>query len=238
MRPYLRSRVTRTLISTLGLPLAASAVSSCAAALGGSTAVKAKAPATLVIVQGGAQTAQAGRDLPNPIVLRVLDSAGEAVAGVTVTLAVVDGGGAVTPASDTTDSRGEFRAKWTLGAGQVIQTVMAAAAGVTPITIGAIGLLPTKVILVQGSNQSAKTGTALLNSVIVRVVGNDNVPMVGVPVGFQVVEGGGGVSPATVLTNSLGEASTKWTMGPAGSQLAWASYGSLVPVAISATSTP
>jgi hypothetical protein len=94
------------------------------------------------------------------------------------------------------------------------------------------------VVLVQGSSQSAKTGTALLNSVIVRVVGNDNVPMIGVTVAFQVLGGGGGMSPTTVVTNTLGEASTKWTMGPAGPQTALATYGSLTPVSISATSTP
>src|SRR5262249_1279496 len=116
MRPFLR--VTRA----LSLSLIASAVVSCAAALG-PPAGNAKAPAELVRVQGGFQTAQAGRDLPNPIVLRVVDAAGESLAGVTVTLAVSEGGGTVSPASDTTDAHGEFRAKWTLGAGAVVQSL-------------------------------------------------------------------------------------------------------------------
>ena len=213
------------------------AAAACAGALG-TTAANDKAPASLVLVQGGDQSAQAGRDLPNPVVLRVLNGAGEGVEGVTVTLAISGGGGAVTPPSDTTDARGEFRAKWTLGPGAVIQSMLASAPGVTPITVGAIGLLPAQIVLAQGNNQSAKTGTALTNSVIVRVVSAGNVPMQGVTVGFQVLSGGGGMTPATVVTNALGEASTKWTMGAAGAQTASASAGSLTPVSISATATP
>ena len=210
----------------------------CAGALGGSTAATSKTPASLVLVQGGAQSGQAGRDLPNPIVLRLLDASGEGVPGVTVTLSVAAGGGAVTPPSDTTDAHGEFRAKWTLGPGAILQSLLAAAPGVTPVSIGATGLLPTQIILVQGNNQTAKTGTALTNSVIVRVVGSANVPMQGVTVGFQVVAGGGGMNPATVVTNALGEATTKWTMGAAGTQSAYVSSGSLPTVSVSATATP
>jgi hypothetical protein len=91
---------------------------------------------------------------------------------------------------------------------------------------------------VQGNNQTAKTGTALTNSVIVRVVGSANVPMQGITVGFQVVAGGGGMNPATVVTNALGEATTKWTMGAAGTQSAYVSSGSLPTVSVSATATP
>ena len=168
----------------------------------------------------------------------MLDSAGVGIPGVTVTLAVVVGGGSVTPASDTTDSRGEFRTKWTLGPNSVLQTITASVAGVTPIPIAATGLLPTQIVLVQGNNQTAKTASALTNSIIVRVVGNGNVPMQGITVGFQVLTGGGGMSPLTVVTNALGEATTKWTVGAAGSNTALVVSGSLTPVTLNATATP
>jgi hypothetical protein len=238
MRPFSEHpRFCRAAAGVLAMSIA-SALAACAGALGGSTEATAKTPAAIILVQGGAQTGQAGRDLPNQIVLRLVDATGQAVSGATVSLAVSEGGGAVTPASDTTDSHGEFHAKWTLGAGVVVQSLIASSPGVTPVAIGATGLLPTSVILVQGSNQSAKTGSVLLNSVIVRVVGNGNVPMVGVTVAFQVLSGGGGMAPPTVVTNSLGEASTKWTMGAVGAQSAAASSGSLAPVTITATATP
>jgi len=212
-------------------------LTSCAAALTDAAAAS-KGPASIVVVQGGGQTAQAGLVLPTSIVLRVLNAAGTGVPGVTVSLSVAAGGGAVTPASDTTDARGEFKTKWTLGPGAVVQELLAVAPGVTPIAVTATGLLPTQLVLVQGNNQTAKAGTALTNSIIVRVVGDGNLPMQGVTVGFQVLTGGGGMTPLTIITNALGEASTKWTLGAVGSNTALVVAGKLNPVTLSATATP
>ena len=230
--------LARSLRASRGTLLAAGvlAVTSCSGLLG--TEVAVKKPTALVIVQGDAQSGQAGRDLATQVVLRALDSAGVGVPGVTVTLAVVAGGGSVTPASDTTNSRGEFRTKWTLGPSAVIQTITASIPGVNPVVVGATGLLPTQIVLVQGNNQTAKTASALANPIIVRVVGNGNVPMQGITVGFQVLTGGGGMSPLTVVTNALGEATTKWTVGAAGTNTALVVSGSLTPVTLSATATP
>jgi hypothetical protein len=214
------------------------AAPACSGAAGGATGVNARTASALVVVQGGSQFGQAGRDLPTPIVLRVVDSAGVGMSGVTVTLSVAVGGGTVTPASDTTDGRGEFRARWTLGPGVVAQEILAATRGVAPVAVTATGLVPSQIVLVQGNNQTAKAGSAVTNAVIVRVVGTNNVPMQGVTVGFQVLTGGGGMTPATVITNALGEASTKWTMGAAGGNTALATSGSLPSVSIAATATP
>jgi hypothetical protein len=238
--------MTRSAFSPCALPRAfaliaiacLSALPACSGAADATTGVNARLPAKLIVVQGASQSGQAGRDLPTPIVLRVVDSAGVGMHGVTVTLAVADGGGTVTPASDTTDGHGEFKAKWTLGPGAISQSLTASTRGVAPVPILALGLLPTQIVLVQGNNQSAKPGSALANSVVVRVVGMNNLPMQGVTVGFQVLSGGGGMTPGTVVTNALGEASTKWTMGASGSNTALAVAGSLAPVAVAATATP
>ena len=208
----------------------------CSGILG--TEAKAKTPASIVIAQGANQSVQAGRDLPTPIVFRVLDSADAPIAGVTVSLSVIAGGGAVTPASDTTNARGEFTAKWTLGPGAPDQAIVAAVAGVASVMVTATGLLPTTIVLVQGNNQTAKPAAALTNSIIVRVIGTNNTPMQGVTVGFQVLSGGGAMSPLTVVTNALGEATTKWTLGAAGSNTALVTAGSLQSVQLSATATP
>ena len=214
------------------------AVTSCSAALDGATSPSAKVPADLVIVQGASQSGQAGRDLATPIVFRVVDSAGIGMKGVAVTLTVSAGGGIVTPASDTTDGKGEFKAKWTLGPGVIGQEIRASVRGLAPVPVIATGLIPTQIVLVQGNNQSAKAGGALTNSLVVRVVSDNNVPMQGITVGFQVLSGGGGMNPATVVTNTLGEASTKWTLGAVGSNLALAVVGSLPTVTIAAVATP
>lgn len=214
------------------------ATMSCAGAAADATGVSGKTPDALVVVQGADQSAQAGRDLPSPVVFRVLNAAGSGMQGITVTLSVSTGGGAVTPASDTTDSHGEFRAKWTLGPGVASQSIAAAVPGIAPVPVKATGILPTQIVLVQGNNQTAKAGAALTNSIIVRVVGNGNVPMQGVTVGFQVLTGGGGMTPLTVVTNALGEASTKWTVGAAGANTALVTSGTLTPVTLTATATP
>jgi hypothetical protein len=211
------------------------AVTSCAGAAADATGAGGTTPDALVVVQGADQSAQVGRDLPTPIVLRVLDAAGGGMPGIRVTLTVVPGGGSVTPASDTTDARGEFKTKWTLGPSIAKQGIVAAVSGLAPVPINATGLLPMQIVLVQGDNQSAKPGTAVTNSIIVRVVGAANVPMQGVTVGFQVLTGGGGMTPLTVTTNALGEASTKWTLGALGANTALATSGTLTPVALNAT---
>jgi len=235
--PPLLSGPARAALRLTTIATAAFAAAACSA-LGGSTEVKSKAAASIVVVQGSGQVAQAGRDLPTPIVLRVLDSSGASLTGASVRLTILAGGGAVTPASDTTDAHGEFKAKWTLGPGVAQQTILASVPGVTSVPVDAIGLLPTQIVLVQGSNQTAKAGVAVTNAIIVRVIGSSNVPMQGVTVGFQVLTGGGAMSPLTVVTNALGEATTKWTLGAAGVNTALVVSGTLAPVPLAATATP
>jgi hypothetical protein len=194
--------------------------------------------ASLVVVQGSGQSGQVGVGLPTPIVLRALDATGAPAAGVTVSLAIQSGGGTVTPASDTTDALGQFTAKWTLGPTDTAQQIVASTSGVSPVSINATGLVPTQILLVQGNGQTTKQATAVTNSIIVRVVGPGNVPMRNVTVGFQILTGGGAMSPLTVVTDSLGQATTKWTLGAVGSNTASVFSGTLTAIALSATATP
>jgi hypothetical protein len=212
------------------------AAAGCSAA-GDATGVAAKHADRILVVQGADQTAQAGRDLSQSVLFRVLDSSGAGMPGVTVSLSVVSGGGLVTPASDTTDSHGEFKAKWTLGQNGAEQVIAASTPGVPATTVRAIAIFPARIVIVQGHGQTAKAGAAVVNPVIVRVVSENNVPMQGVTVGFQLT-GGGAMAPATVVTNALGEATTKWTMGPAGTNTVIAIAGSLTSPTITATATP
>ncbi len=218
--------------------LAASGIAAGCGLLPSSADATPKTANALVIVQGADQSAQAGKDLPTPIVFRVLDSAGTAIHGITISLSVASGGGAISPASDTTDANGEVTAKWTLGPNDVAQTIQAAVPGLAPVPVYAIGIVPAQIIIAQGNNQTAKAGAALTNSVIIRVVGAGNVPMQGVTVGFQVLTGGGGMTPQTVITNALGEALTKWSLGAVGVNTALVVVGTLTPVTLSATATP
>ena len=193
------------------------------------------APGSLSIVQGNLQVAAAGTALPTQLILRVRGTDGSALEDVPVSFQVVQGGGAVDPATIKTDAYGEVKVKWTLGAGAQAQSIHASVPGLDPIEINATGVVPSTLTIVQGNNQSAKAGAQLSVPIVVRVTGGStNVPIPGVTVSFAL--SGGSVTPASAITNALGEATVRWTLGAqAGAQTAQASALALTAVTINAT---
>lgn len=191
------------------------------------------------VVQGNGQTAQAGVLLPTPVVLRVIDGNGDAIPNVTVVFAVTAGGGTVSPPSVLSDAHGEVSVKWTLGLGTPLQSLTASVGDGSPETLFATALYPSSIVAAQGNNQTGKPGQSLPNSVVIRVTGDNNVPLSGIPVQFQVTSGGGGISPQTALTNAYGEVTVKWTLGTvAGLNMATATASTLSPVQLFATASP
>ena len=196
-------------------------------------------PATLIVVQGTNQAVQGGKELPNAIVLRVLTTDGKPVEKVPIGFTVATGGGSVTPGSVLTDANGEARTKWVLGPTAPEQSLRAEVAGIDPVTISATAIVPTEIVIAQGNNQSARVSTILPTSSVVRVVGVNNTPIIGVPVAFQVTAGAGVITPQSALTNSFGEVSVKWTLGPtAGINTVTAAVANLSPAPVVATATP
>ena len=201
--------------------------------------VEAEAVDALTLVSGGAQTRQAARLLASPLVFRATSAEGSAVGGATITIVIVQGGGAVDSASIKTDANGEARVRWTLGPGVTSQALQASVPDVEPLVVTATGIVPSDIVIAQGNNQSARIGVALPNSVVVRVLGAANTPMDSINVTFQITGGGGAIAPQSILTNASGEATVKWTMGPiAGSNSAVVRASTIDPVTISATATP
>lgn len=192
----------------------------------------------LTIVSGDLQTRQASRLLRAPLVFRATDAAGTGVGGAAITFVIVQGGGAVDSASVKTDDNGEARVKWTLGP-EATQALLATIPGLEPVRATATGVLPSDIVIAQGNNQSARVSVALLNNVVVRVLGANNTPMDSINVSFQVTSGGGAIAPQSILTNASGEATVKWTMGPiAGTNTALVRASTIDPVTITATATP
>src|SRR5438128_1996858 len=75
-----------------------------------------------------------GSALGDPLVVRVRDSGGRGVIGATVTFAVTQGSGSVSPRVATTDASGDAKATWTLGTLVGTNEVTSAVTGVaTPI---------------------------------------------------------------------------------------------------------
>ena len=196
-------------------------------------------PSALVLVQGNLQQVQGGLELPNPVVVRLLDEEGKPIPDVAIGFSVVNGGGAVNPGSVLTDENGEAKTKWILGAAEANQALQAKAPQVEALTINAIALLPSDLLVAQGANQQAKASAALPNPIVVRVVGPNNTPMKNIAVAFQVITGGGLISPQSGLTNALGEVTARWTLGSTvGAQLVSISSGSLQSIALTAVAVP
>ena len=192
----------------------------------------------LTLVSGNLQSRQAGRALRAPLVFRATSASGKGIPGAAITLVVVQGGGTVDSASVKTDANGEARVKWTLGP-DAAQAVLATAPGAEPLRVTAVGILPRDMVIAQGNNQSAKAALALANSIVVRVLGGDNMPMDSINVTVQITGGGGAITPQSILTNAFGEATVKWTMGPvAGANTAQVRAATIDPVTITATATP
>jgi large repetitive protein len=86
-------------------------------------------PASLAVVDGNNQTASAGQPLPNPLVVRVIDSDSRPVPQTRVAFVVTAGGGTTEPDTATTGSDGRAVSRWTLGTAAGVQAVEARVAG-------------------------------------------------------------------------------------------------------------
>ena len=188
--------------------------------------------AALELVAGGNQRARVGRALPQPVVVRLADAGGSPVEGATVTFAPGEGHGTAEPAAVTSDSVGLATTAWTLGGAAGAQTLTASVGGNngTSIEIRATALTPEETVaaleLVAGGNQRARVGRALPQPVVVRLADAGGSPVEGATVTFAPGEGHGTAEPAAVTSDSVGLATTAWTLGgAAGAQTLTASVG-------------
>jgi hypothetical protein len=179
-------------------------------------------PKFVTATAGSGQSGPVAATLPNPLTARVEDRLNAPVRGATVNFVVSVNGGTVSPAAPVTDSTGVATAMWTFGnfaGAYTVQATPAQGTGSAQFT-GTANPAPADTIFeVSGGDQSAQAGTTLPNPLVVKVTdqyGNRNL---GVAVTFTVTSGSGtimpGPAPASVdSTDSLGEASVTWTLGP------------------------
>ena len=175
---------------------------------------------------------------PPPSVI-VKDQNGSPMGGVSVTFAVLSGGGSVAGATVTTDASGIATVgSWTLG-----PVPGANVLGATSGTLGSVDFTATSVAGAAasltknaGDNQAVPTGSAvpIPPSVIVRDA-NGNAKS-GVSVTFAVTSGGGSITGAAAVTNAAGIATAgSWTLGnSAGVNSLSATVAGLPPVTFNA----
>jgi hypothetical protein len=93
--------------------------------------------ASLVLVSGDGQSAAPGAELPDPLVVRLVDEEGNALRDQAVSWIIGVGGGGVSPTTGQTDGEGLSSARWTLGPSQGLNTVNAVVSGLSVVTFTA-----------------------------------------------------------------------------------------------------
>ncbi|MFI5208572.1 MAG: Ig-like domain-containing protein [Gemmatimonadales bacterium] len=178
----------------------------------------AQAAATITAFSGSAQSATVGSALPAPLDVRLSDSLGSPVAGVSVGFVVTLGGGSLSATSATTNAGGDATTTWTLGHTAGPQQV-SASAGIlgVPFTATGIAAAPANIAVSGGNNQTYVVGGAVPVAPSAKVTDQYGNNVSGAQVVFSVSAGGGSVSGATQNTNSSGIATVgSWTLGAAG----------------------
>lgn len=177
------------------------------------------APGTVrVLALSDGIVGDAGSTLPSPIAVRLTDTTGRALADVPVTWVPLDGG-SVEALAPRTDSLGEARARWTLGGRTGTHRLRAQAGSgsgsraVAPVilTAAARAGAPTSVALTSGDAQRGTVGGPLARPVVVRVLDARGNGVAGVRISVTPVAGS--VLDTAMITDSLGVARVRWTLG-------------------------
>jgi hypothetical protein len=93
--------------------------------------------ASLVLVSGDGQSAEPGAELPDQLVVRLVDEQGNGMGNQAVSWVIGVGGGSVSPTTGQTDGEGFSSARWTLGPSQGLNTVNAVVSGLSVVTFTA-----------------------------------------------------------------------------------------------------
>jgi len=170
-------------------------------------------PAGMVIAAGGGQLGVMAAPLRTPISVKVTDQDGAALPGAVVTFAVTSGGGHVASTTATSDDHGMAGTSWTLGSGAdaLRQTVTATVPGHTVTFTAFASVLVT---IRGGDLQTGEVAQSVGQRPTVAVRDGADHPVPGLTVQWAVTAGGGSVSTSETTTDSAGEASTGWILGP------------------------
>ena len=149
-------------------------------------------PTALVLFDGDDQSAPAGFEVPEDLVVRLQDPDGNGIGGRPITWVVPSGSGSVSPVSVQTDPTGLARTRWTLPNAVGTYTVNAVFSGLPPVVFSATATsdAPTTIEMVSGNGQSAAVGTAVANPLVVRVTDANDNPVANVAVAWTAVNGG------------------------------------------------
>jgi hypothetical protein len=187
---------------------------------------------------GGNQNAPPATLLHNPLVCTVSDSYKNPVPGVVVTYSDNGAGGSWSASSVTTNSLGKAGTSYTTPTKSGRVKITISVPGISPINTSEMVTAgtPTALNITSGNNQSGPAGSTLPRPLAVSVTDQYGNPVPGVIVGFSDGAAGGNFSSSSVATNSLGQASTNYTLpGNPGTVSVTASVSGLTSVVLTET---
>lgn len=198
-------------------------------------------PDGLQVAGGNDQEGVVGAPLGDSIVVKVTDSKQRPVQGVPVTFTTANGGQAI-PDTALTDANGEATSRWILGPTAGSQTLVANVAGdpgsgIT-FTATADPAEADSLVIVSGNEQTAQAGSAVGDSLVVRVTDAMGNGIHDVPVSWSAAQGM--ISEAAAVTDQTGRVAAAWTLGSqAGTQTVQVSSAGLggSPFIFTATAT-
>ena len=159
----------------------------------------------------------AGDELADTISIRVTDSAGRVLGDVPVRWSVLNGG-SVLATDSRTDSLGVARARWILSRRTGLQRIRAQVGaapglGIPPVTISALARAGSAagIVVFGGDGQRARAGAELPKALVFKIVDDNGSSVSGAA--LTLAPSGGTLSDTTLISDSLGYARTRWTMG-------------------------
>lgn len=200
-------------------------------------------PTGMTIVSGNNQTGLVGQRLAAPFIIRVFDFYDNPVPDILFAFDILEGAGTLTSYEGQTEADGQVQTFLRLGTTPGNNRVKATANAVPgrEVFFTATGqpIVATTIVISSGNGQTGVPGQTL-QPFVVRVIGQDNIPVGGIPVTFNVASGGGVLSDTQLQTDASGLASTVLTMGPQqGVNAVTATSGSLInsPLTFNALAT-
>lgn len=174
-------------------------------------------PSALQIAAGGIQTGVVAQPLDTALTVRVLDQHGEAMAGVLVQFVIADTAGSLSSLTRTTGPDGLAATVWTLPQAAASYAVLARVAELDSVTFQAEAgpAAASQLLVVAGDSQWTTVGQPLDSVVRVRLADPFGNPVPGQAVSFLVLAGGGTIPAPSAVTDSVGFAETRWTLGAA-----------------------
>jgi len=181
----------------------------------------------VVKVSGDQQSALAGTELANPLVVQVLDGQQNPIPGRAVTWIVTGGGGSVPSENTTTDAQGFASTSWTLGGSAGPNSLNAVVSGVGSASFTATATAGTP----SASNSAVSASPATINAVTgsstitvtVRDAGNN--PVSGVSVTPASTGSGNTFNPTTANAGANGVATFTFSSTVAESKTITATAG-------------